>query len=144
MSLKNKYLLKKLLKWVNKKQNNFNIYNAALKKKKRKTPGVILLHLCTKHLDDMIYSSWDIKRDRLKLENLGHFLPFYHPKNQNNQNFEKMKKMLEKSSFYTWYQKSQSSYDVQFLRYGVRQTVFSFWATFCPFYPTKWNQNFEK
>ena len=27
MNLKNKYLLKKLLKWVNKKQNNFNIYN---------------------------------------------------------------------------------------------------------------------
>ena len=89
MSLKNKYLLKKLLKWVNKKQNNFNIYNAALK---RKTPGVILLHLYTKHLDDMIYSSWDIKRDRLKLENLGHFLPFYHPKNQKKSKFWKNEK----------------------------------------------------
>ena len=33
MNLKNKYLLKKLLKWANKKQNNFYIYNAALKKK---------------------------------------------------------------------------------------------------------------
>ena len=31
MNLKNKYLLKKLLKWANKKQNNLNIYNAALK-----------------------------------------------------------------------------------------------------------------
>ena len=30
MNLKNKYLLKKLLKWANKCQNNFNIYNAAL------------------------------------------------------------------------------------------------------------------
>ena len=57
---KNKYLLKKLLKWANKKQNNFNIYIAALfqKKKQRKTPGyIIILHMCNKNLNDMIYSS---------------------------------------------------------------------------------------
>ena len=41
----------------------------------------------------MIYSSWDIERDRLKLVILGHFLPFYSPKNQKNHNFEKMKKI---------------------------------------------------
>ena len=29
MNLKNNYLLKKLLKWANKKQNNSNIYNVA-------------------------------------------------------------------------------------------------------------------
>ena len=29
MNLKNNYLLKKLLDWTNKKQNNFNIYNIA-------------------------------------------------------------------------------------------------------------------
>ena len=29
MNLKNKCLFKKLLKWVNKKQNDFDIYNAA-------------------------------------------------------------------------------------------------------------------
>ena len=33
MKLKNNYLLKKLLKWANKKSKNFNIYNVALKKK---------------------------------------------------------------------------------------------------------------
>ena len=32
-NLKNKYLFKNLLKWANKKQNNLNIYNVALKKK---------------------------------------------------------------------------------------------------------------
>ena len=31
--MKNKSLLKKLLKWANKKQNNFNIYNVAFFKK---------------------------------------------------------------------------------------------------------------
>ena len=36
INLKNKYLLKKLLKWTNKKQNNFNIYNPAFLLKKFK------------------------------------------------------------------------------------------------------------
>ena len=46
MNLNNKYLIKKLLKWANKKQNNFNIYNAAFKeKRKRKTPGDIVIKI---------------------------------------------------------------------------------------------------
>ena len=59
MNLKNNYLLKKLLKWANKKCKNFNIYNVVFfLKKKRKTPRyVIILYLCIKNLDDMIYSS---------------------------------------------------------------------------------------
>ena len=36
MNLKIKYLSKKMLKWANKKQNNFNIYNAVFLKKKIK------------------------------------------------------------------------------------------------------------
>ena len=44
MNLKNKYLLKKLLKWANKKQNNLNIYKAALKEK-RKTPEDIIIKI---------------------------------------------------------------------------------------------------
>ena len=35
MNLKNKHLLKELLKWTNKKQNNFNIYSVAFKKRKK-------------------------------------------------------------------------------------------------------------
>ena len=35
MNLKNKKLFKKLLKWANKRQNNFNIYNVVFKKKKK-------------------------------------------------------------------------------------------------------------
>ena len=42
----------------NKKQNDFNIYNAASKKKdKQKATDIIMLHLCNKNLEDMIYSS---------------------------------------------------------------------------------------
>ena len=50
----------------------------------------------------MIYSSWDIEKNILKLVILGHFLPFYSPKNPKNQNFEKWKKLLEVLSFYTY------------------------------------------
>ena len=49
----------------------------------------------------MIYSSWDIEQNKLKLLILGHFLPFYPPKNLKNQNFEKWKNLLEILSFYT-------------------------------------------
>ena len=46
MNFKNKYLLKQLLKWANKKQNNFNIYNAAcfLKNKEKS-------HTCEDYLN---------------------------------------------------------------------------------------------
>ena len=47
-----------------------------LNKKYGKTSGDIILHLCTKNLDHMIYSSWDIECDRLKLVFMGHFLLF--------------------------------------------------------------------
>ena len=43
----------------------------------KKPPGyVIILHLCTKNLDHIIYSSWGIECDRVKLVIIGHFLPF--------------------------------------------------------------------
>ena len=65
------------------------------KKKKEKTPGdIIILYLCTNSLHDIIYSSWYIECDRLKLVIMGHFLPFYlPPKNPKNQYFEKMKRI---------------------------------------------------
>ena len=49
----------------------------------------------------MIYSSWDIEQNILKLVILGDFLPFYLPKKPKNEDFEKWKNLLEISSFYT-------------------------------------------
>ena len=81
------------MKWTYKKCKNFNIYNVVFlfKKLKLKTPGdIIILHLCTKNLDDMIYSSWVWQTE---IGNYGPFLPFISPKTPKNQNFEKMKKI---------------------------------------------------
>ena len=51
----------------------------------------------------MIYSSWDIEWDRLKLVIMGRFLPFYlRPlKSWKTRILKKWKKLLEISSFYT-------------------------------------------
>ena len=89
---------------------------------KKKTTGDIILHLCTKNLDDMIYSSRDIECDRLKLVIMGHFLPFYPLNNPENLNVEKMKKapgdviilhMCTKNHYHMMYA------SILFLRYGL-------------------------
>ena len=48
----------------------------------------------------MMYSSWDIERKKY-FSNFGPFLDLLPPRNPENQNFEKMKKLLKISSFYT-------------------------------------------
>ena len=46
------------------------------KNKERKTSGdIIISHLCTNNLHDMIYSSGVRECDRLKLVIMDHFLP---------------------------------------------------------------------
>ena len=83
----------------------------------------------------MIYSSWNIEQNTLKLVILGHFLPLYHLKTPKNQNFEKMKKFAGDTIILHMYPKSQS-YDVWFLRNGMRQTKnFVILGNFLPFYP---------
>ena len=41
-----------------------NPINQNFEKMKKKTPGDIILHMCTKNYDHMMYGSWDMKRDR--------------------------------------------------------------------------------
>ena len=110
--------------------------------KKKKAPrDIINLHLCTENLDDMIYSSWDIECDRLKLVITGHFLPFYplpppsHPLSpyieaQKIWILKRLNKLLEISSFYTSVPKTKimrvSSWDTEW----DRQSFLLFWAIF--------------
>ena len=97
----------------------------------------------------MIYSSWNIECDTLKLVIMDHFLPFYplpFPKNPKYQNFEKLEKQLKISSFYTCVPKAtimwgtvpeiQSETDKIFCHFGPFFTILS---------PNNMeNQNFEK
>ena len=101
------------------------------------------------NLDDMIYmtySSWNIEQNILKLVILGHLLPFYPHKNPKIKILKNEKICWRYHHFTYVYQKSQS-YDVWFLRYGVRQTeYFVIMDRFLPFYSPMdpENQNFEK
>ena len=70
--------------------------------KMKKIPGVIIiLHMCTINDNPMMYGSWDMEVDGQNVI-LDHFSAFSLPNNQKNQNFEKLKKLLEILSFYTY------------------------------------------
>ena len=88
-----KTTIRKTVKQVNKKFKNFNIYNDVFFLKKRKRLGdSIILHLCIKHLDDMIYSFWDVTDWNWWLWVI--CCPFTTLKTkQKKQNFEQMKKI---------------------------------------------------
>ena len=92
----------------------------------------------------MIYSSWDIEQNILKLVILGHLLPFYPHKNAKIKILKNVK-ICWRYHFTCVYQKSQS-YDVRFLRYRVRQAeVFVTLGHFLPFQPpdNPENKNFK-
>ena len=60
----------------------------------KKIPGdIILLHMCTINEDQIIYGSWNERRDTYFFVILGQFLSFHPSDNPGNQNFEKLKKI---------------------------------------------------
>ena len=66
--------------------------NQNFQKLKKKLEDIIILHRCNINDNHIMYGSWDTKCNRQNFfVILGHFLPFYPPKNLKNQNFEKMK-----------------------------------------------------
>ena len=55
-----------------------NPENRNFEKKEKASGDVIILHMCTKNHDQMIYASWDKECDRRNFfVILDHFLPFY-------------------------------------------------------------------
>ena len=128
-----KQLLKKLLNWAYKKCKNFNIYMLKKKEKRKTTEDIIILHLCTYNLDDMICSSWDIKCDRLNLVITGHFLPFPPLITWKTRILKKFKKWLDGDIIILHMctenhdHKKYSSRDTE----RDRQDFLSFWAIFC-------------
>ena len=56
------------------------------------TGDALILHMCTKNHDRMMYASWDMERARQFFVILGHFLLFYPTIDPKNENLEKMYK----------------------------------------------------
>ena len=88
------------------------------------------------NLDDiiyMIYSSWHIAQNILKLVILGHLLPFHPNKNSKIKILKNEKNLLEILLFYTCVPKITITWCT--VPEWDRQNFLSFWAFFCPFSP---------
>ena len=108
-----------------------NLKNQNFEKLKKTLRDIIILPMCTINNNQMMYGSWDIECDRQTfLSFWAIFCHFFGPFWKN------LKKIWRYYHFTKVYQKSQS-YDVCFLRHGVRQTrFFVILGYFLPFYPT--------
>ena len=106
--------------------------------KMKKTPeDIIILQMYTINGSHMMYVSWNMESNRQNFSSFWTifytFTPLTHPKNQN---FEKNKKkpsgdIIILREYHKW-----QSYDVWFLRYGVKRTeFFVILHSFLPFYP---------
>ena len=118
MNLRNNYLLKKLLKWVNKKykkikKNTWRYHRFTFIYQKPKWYNLQFLRY---------------KCDRLKMVIMDHFCPFTHPpppQTREKPEFSKNEKNCWRYPPFTHVYQKPQSYDVRFLRYGVR------WQNFC-------------
>ena len=73
-----------------------------ISKQWKKTPRDIILHKCAKNHDHMFYCSWHMS-DVIVIFHFGQFLALWYPlpNSSKNENFTKIKKQLEVSSFNT-------------------------------------------
>ena len=124
-----------------------------IKKKAKEKPGdIIILHMCTKNYDQMMYGSWDMVRDRYNYFLFwAIFCPFISLTAQKIKILKKKLSTWRYHHFTYMYQKLWSD-DVRFLRYGAWQMLLLFMILgyFLPFYPPnspknkilkKWNKN---
>ena len=90
---------------------------------------IIILHMCTKNHNPMMYGSWDTEWDTEFFVILDHFLPFYHSPPKKSKKIPRDIILLYIHLYHKW-----RSYDIWFLKYKCnRQKFLSFWAIFCPF-----------
>ena len=114
-------------------------------------PGdIIILHKCSKNHDHMLYYSWDMAFDKCNchFSFWAIFLPFYPPNNRKIENFKKIKKCLEISSFYTSVSKIMIiCYTVKVIWHVTNVIVifhFGLFFTLLPCNSSPKNQNFMK
>ena len=104
---------------------------------------IILLHMCTKNEDHMMYASWDIRWDSQSFLSFWViFIPLTLPITQNIQILKKWKKAWRYHNFPLVYLKWQSNV-LWFLRYKAWQKNFYvILGYFSPFYSTNNTENY--
>ena len=102
-----------------------------LKKWKKKSGDIIILHMCTRNNNHMLYHSWDVKCGEQNFLSFWTVFCHFNPKNQN---LEKMKKkpgdiiILHKCTI----NDNQMMYGFWYIEHN-RQISLPFWTIFCPF-----------
>ena len=98
-------------------------------KTKKNAGDIIILYMCIKNHNHLMYSSWDTEWDDRFFCHFGPFF-FFLPFDPGSQNFEKMKGMPEDiillyiHVYHKW--KSYGSWNIR----CSRQNILSFWAIF--------------
>ena len=138
MNLKNSYLLKKLLKWANKKCKNFNTYNVNFLKKNTKK-NTWRYHYFTPAYQnpwwyDLRYRLW-----QTEIDNYGSFFAFLIPntfplKTPKITIFKKWTKLLGISSFYMC-TKNHNHLMHDFWAMECDRQIFCHFGPFFPFQP---------
>ena len=109
------------------------------KKKRKKNPrDIVILRMCTKNYDQMVYSSWDMVCDRCNcyLSFWAIFCPFTPLKAQK---IKILKKWRKKNAWryhhftYVTTNYDQMMYSSWDMVHDRCKCYFSFWAIFCPF-----------
>ena len=114
---------------------------------------IIILHMCTKNHNHMMYGSWDMEWDRQKILSFwAIFCPFTTPQPPNDPEYQTFEKKMKKMPgdiilLYIHVYHKWRLYDIWFLKYKVRQTeIFAILGHFLPCQSpdNPKNQNFEK
>ena len=126
------------MKWVNKKCENFNIYNVAffLKNKEKH----LRYHCFTPAYQKSWWYDLQFLRYRVSQTEIGNYVPITPPllKTWKIRILKKWKKNSWIYHHFTHVHQKLQSFEVWFLRYRMkwdRQKFLSFWAIFCPFTP---------
>ena len=130
-----------------------NPKNQDFEKMEKITGNIVILHMCTKNHNHMMYSSSDTEWDRHKFLSFWAILsPFTPLMTQQIKILKKWKKHLEMSSFYTCVPKLTTMWYMLPEMWSVADNFLSLWAIFCPFTPLanhkieilkKWKKSLE-
>ena len=124
-----------------------NIIKLVFWKIKKFAGDIIILHMCTKHHNHIMYGSWDMEWDRHNFLSFWAIFYSFSPLTTWIIKILTLKKNTWRYYHFTHLHHKWQSYDVWFLRYEAWQTeFFVILDHFLPFYsPNNWkNQNFEK
>ena len=118
-------------------------------KKWKKTPGDVILYMCTINENHMMYGSWDMERDRHNFLSLWTiFCPFTPLTTRKVKILKKWNK--NPGDIIILYMRTKNHDHMLYCSWDMAHDrcncYFSFWVIFLPFYPLNnlKNQNFEK